>query len=339
MDSGCVNYLQRRPGELPDGEFVARTAEAVDCGLLLDLHNIFTNARNGRQQVDDYLAQLPLERVWELHLAGGVWHEGYWLDAHSGPIPHELVRMAEQIVPMLPNLRAILFEIFPTFVPLIGMESIRDELQCLHSLWSLRRPAHGERTPRRWPEVIPANGATAPEAWERALGRLVTGQPAENDLQRELASDPSVGLVAGLIHEFRASMISRVLPLTVRLLMLMIGPAVLRTLLKDFETKCLPQMYAGREGQAFADYLDEIDLKVPRLADVLSFERAVMATLEDGETRVVPFDFEPMPLLRAITEGRLPSEAPVMGSFEIEVTGDIADDFPDGVFPPRQPAM
>ena len=60
------------------------------------------------------------------------------------------------------------------------------------------------------------------EAWERALGRLVTGQTAENDLQRELASDPSIALVRGLIHEFRASMISRALPLTMRLLMLMI---------------------------------------------------------------------------------------------------------------------
>src|SRR5262249_26987582 len=44
-----VNYLRPRSDELPDGEFVARVAEGADCGILLDLHNVWTNARNGRQ--------------------------------------------------------------------------------------------------------------------------------------------------------------------------------------------------------------------------------------------------------------------------------------------------
>ena len=202
-----VNYLHRRPGELPDGEFVARTVEAADCGLLLDLHNVFTNARNGRQAVEDYLAQIPLERVWEMHLAGGVWHDNYWLDAHSGPIPDELFRIAEQLVSMLPNLRAIIFEIYPTFVPLVGLDAIRHEIHRLRSLWEGRRSVETKSTPAYWPQGAAPSVALNSEAWERALGRLVTGQTAENDLQRELASDPSIALVRGLIHEFRASMI------------------------------------------------------------------------------------------------------------------------------------
>ena len=56
------------------------------------------------------------------------------------------------------------------------------------------------------------------------------------------------------------------------------------------------------------------------------FERAVLATLVDGEARVVPFAFEPLPLLRALAEGRLPTEPPEPGSFEIEVTPDAAED-------------
>jgi uncharacterized protein (UPF0276 family) len=55
-----VNYLRPRADELPDGEFVARVVEGADCGLLLDLHNVFANGLNGRQPVDDYLEQLPL---------------------------------------------------------------------------------------------------------------------------------------------------------------------------------------------------------------------------------------------------------------------------------------
>jgi len=45
-----VNYLQPRSDELPDGEFVARVVEAADCGVLLDIHNIFANALNQGQR-------------------------------------------------------------------------------------------------------------------------------------------------------------------------------------------------------------------------------------------------------------------------------------------------
>jgi Protein of unknown function (DUF692) len=51
---------------------VRHVAESADCGLLLDLHNVFTNSLNGRQRVDGFLDDLPLERVCEVHLAGVV---------------------------------------------------------------------------------------------------------------------------------------------------------------------------------------------------------------------------------------------------------------------------
>jgi hypothetical protein len=71
-----------------------------------------------------------------------------------------------------------------------------------------------------------------------------------------------------------------------------------------------------------ARYLEVPGLKLPRLAKVLEFERAATASLVDGETRIVRFDFEPLPLLRALAEGRLPSKPEAAGEFEIEITGD-----------------
>lgn len=59
-----VNYLRPRRDEIPDGEFMAALAEHADCGILLDLHNVYCNERNGRQTVAQFLAQLPCERVW-----------------------------------------------------------------------------------------------------------------------------------------------------------------------------------------------------------------------------------------------------------------------------------
>src|SRR5439155_8135351 len=56
-----VNYLRPRADELPDGAFIGRVVESADCGLLLDLHNVYCNSLNGRQPLDEYLGQLPLE--------------------------------------------------------------------------------------------------------------------------------------------------------------------------------------------------------------------------------------------------------------------------------------
>jgi hypothetical protein len=42
----------------------------------------------------------------------------------------------------------------------------------------------------------------------------------------------------------------------------------------------------------------------------------------DDAPRVVTFDFDPLPLLRGLAEGRLTKEPGQLGRFEIEVTGD-----------------
>ena len=318
-----VNYLRPRPDELPDGEFVARVVASADCGLLLDLHNIFANALNGRQPLDEYLEQLPLERVWEIHLAGGMELDGFWLDAHSGAIPDALYGVAERLIPHLPNLRAIVFEIFPSFVPVVGLDLIREQVERLHALWSQRifnvRPRPFHQPFERCPEVV---GSPAPDLWERALGGLVIGRPCEDQLGVELAADPGIRVIEGLIQEFRASMIVGVLRLTSRLLLLALGPEAFRIILQDYWSKTPPQMYAGLEAESFAHYLEVLELKIPRLAKILEFERAATASLADGATRVVHFDFEPLPLLRALAEGRLPNVPEQPGEYEIEITGD-----------------
>jgi len=318
-----VNYLRPRADELPDGEFVTRVVETADCGLLLDLHNVFSNALNGRQPLSEFLEQLPLERVWEIHLAGGMELDGFWLDAHSGAIPDPLYLVCEDLVPRLPSLGAIVFEIFPSFVPEVGLELVEEQLERLRALWALRGESHPpERARTALRLAVDPPGTASPELWERALGKLVTGQPAGDPCGEQLSEDPGVRIVEGLIHEFRASLIVGVLRLTSRLIMLALGPEAFRTILADYWSKVAPQMYGSLEADAFAEYLARIDLRIPHLAKVLEFEQAVAATLADDRTRIVHFDFEPIPLLRALAEGRLPEAPPDPGDFEIELTAD-----------------
>jgi uncharacterized protein (UPF0276 family) len=319
-----VNYLRQRSDEMPDGVFVAAVVESADCGILLDLHNVFANAVNGRQSVEDFLFQLPLDRVWEIHLAGGFELEGFWLDAHSGAIPDPLLEIARRVIPTLPNLKAIIFEIFPSFVPVVGSDLIRMQIEKLRKLWSLRRRTRQDRLPTQHctPVHLVSDDPISPAVWEEVLGALVIGRSPVHDQARELATDPGVSIVSRLICEFRASMIVSVLRLTSRLMMLALGPDAFRTVLEDFWSRTPPLQFASAEAAAFADYLESLDLKVPQLAMVLEFERAVLATLIDDQSRIVMFDFDPLPLLRALAEGRLPNITGRPGQFEIEVTAD-----------------
>jgi uncharacterized protein len=318
-----VNYLKTRRDELRDGEFVAQVVQSADCHLLLDLHNVFTNALNGRQPIDEFLDDLPLDRVCEIHLAGGMELDGFWLDAHSGAIPDALFAVAERVIPRLPNLGAIIFEIFPSFVPEVGLDLVEEQIRRLHDLWSLRsgagapRPISGTRTISTRMD----DDQLLPESWERALGALVTGQPADA-VPADLQQDPGVRIVRGLIFEFRASMIVGTLRLTSRLLMLSLGQHAFRTILLDYTFKTPPQAYGSLEADAFARYLASLGLQVPHLSKILEFEQATLATLVDDQPRIVKFEIEPLPLLRALAEGRLPSESGRAGDFEIELTGD-----------------
>jgi uncharacterized protein (UPF0276 family) len=324
-----VNYLRPRGDELPDGTFVARVSGASDCGVLLDLHNLWCNQRNGRESIAAFLAQLELDRVWEVHLAGGMELDGFWLDAHSGAVPSDLLELAVGIIPRLPNLRAIVFEILPSFVPEVGLPLIRDQLVALRELWELRRTAPNmeSRSPGHRVGFSAADAGCvdpSPQQWEEVLGGLVVGHPTAGQLSEELASDPGIGILRTLVGQFRASMVVAVLTLTSRLLLLSLGRESFEVLLQGFWSRCPPQMYGILEGQAFGDYLRSLDLRVPQLSAVLDFELAALATIADGRTRVASFGIEPIPLLRALAESRLPSDKLQAGRFEIELTGQEA---------------
>lgn len=328
-----VNYLRPRPDEMPDGEFVAAVVEEAGCGILLDLHNAYCNERNGRESVEQFVASLPLEHVWEVHLAGGFELDGYWLDAHSGPIPPPLEAYCRHVVASLPNLKAIVFEVFSSFLPHVGIDGVRGQLEGLHDLWEARGTAAVASTASTASTAAPRSRRTerdttaegvSPHEWERALGRLVVGNAPETALERDLAEDPGVPLVRSLVEEFRASMVVGVYRLSSRLLMLALGPDIFRALLADFWSTSPPQQFAGTEADRFADYLVAKNIRIPQFQAILAFERAALATVRDGRPRVARFDVDPLPMLRGLTEGVLLQEPGAPGEYEIELTADAA---------------
>lgn len=72
-------------------EFVTEVCAATGCGLLLDVTNIYINARNAGQDPADIVGQLPLAAVRQLHLVGfGTAADGTLIDSHSEPVQPEL---------------------------------------------------------------------------------------------------------------------------------------------------------------------------------------------------------------------------------------------------------
>jgi uncharacterized protein len=316
-----VSYLRTRADELPDGEFVARIAEAADCGILLDLHNVWTNHRNGRQPVGDYIEHLPLERVWELHVAGGYSHRGFWLDAHSGAVPEALFELAARVVPRLPNLKAIIFELFPSYFPRVGPEIFRPQLDAMHRLWD-RRGSAVVKSPRVRHEPEHPTPGPSPQEWEHTLASLTVHKPCSTPLAAQIHRDPGLTIIREMVEKFRGSMIVRTLRLSSRLIMLERGPAYLEQLLAAFWKTHPPQPFALDEAEAFAAFLRDRKPYVPFLPEVLEYDRAVIAVALDGEERSIPFGADPLPLLRALGAGRRPTEI-TPGNFEIRLTPDL----------------
>jgi uncharacterized protein (UPF0276 family) len=272
-----VSYLPPAPGEMPDGAFVGAVAEAADCGILLDLHNVLCNARNGRQSVRQFCDSIPLGRVWEIHLAGGAPQRGFWLDAHSGLAEPELMDILLEILPRLPSLGAITFEIIPNYVAGVGLPAIAKLLGVLNDIWS----AHGAARDRAeaasgWP-MPPMPDAIAPGIWEHALGAAVNGLPMP-PLPQDLAewmgkADVPLSLYRFLAQEGRASSLVLSVPRTVRALLRSLGEADTRALLARFWSRAGPAYTSTEEGRAFLDFLSVTHVPVAGLDTDMSADR------------------------------------------------------------------
>jgi hypothetical protein len=268
-----VSYLPPLPGEWPDGTFVAAVAEAADCGILLDLHNTLCNARNGRQSVTAFCDSLPLERVWELHLAGGECEGAFYVDAHSGVAGPELMELATALVPRLPQL--------PEHVAEVGLAAIARQLAHMKELWHSRATAcAGQQTSA---EAVPATETSLdPEAWGRLLGSAISGgrPPA---LEEALAPwwhscAPALDLYRLLMGEGRASDVAAAAPRTTRLLLRERGRARTRRLLAEFWRQS-PQGYtAADEARAFLRFLSSAEPTLSGLAEAAAEDGAELSS-------------------------------------------------------------
>jgi uncharacterized protein len=277
-----VSYLPPMPGEWPDGDFVAAVSEAADCGILLDLHNALCNARNGRQSVAAFCDSLPLERVWELHLAGGEREGGFYVDAHSGLAEPELMEIAADLIHNLPRLRAVIFEIMPERVPEIGLDAIGRQLGQIRDLWNRRAP-NIRSLAKKHREWSPTEVSLDPEHWSTLLGSSANGLPSPalaDDLAPWWATAvPALELYRALVRENRASAVAAAAPRTTRLLLRTRGKVATRRLLGEFWRQTTQGYTAADEARAFLRFVLAGHQNLPGLTEAAAADLAELNEL------------------------------------------------------------
>lgn len=84
------SYLTWTASTISEWDFLAAVAERADCGVMLDVNNVFVSARNHGFDPAAYVDAIPKDRVWQFHLAGHSDHGTHLLDTHDHPVREEV---------------------------------------------------------------------------------------------------------------------------------------------------------------------------------------------------------------------------------------------------------
>ncbi|MFN7920576.1 MAG: DUF692 domain-containing protein [Bryobacteraceae bacterium] len=109
-------------------QWLARILAGCENPMLLDLHNVYSNATNFGMDPFRFLDELPLCRVTTIHIAGGKWIESKrgarrWLDDHKNPTPGGVYELLEHVAARVPQPLTVILERdgnFPAIDEMLG---------------------------------------------------------------------------------------------------------------------------------------------------------------------------------------------------------------------------
>jgi uncharacterized protein len=123
-----VYYFSYPDQEFSEEVFLNELCNLTQCRMLLDLHNLYTNAVNHSFDPLQYLAKLDLANVREIHIAGGIRMMGFHTDSHTGPVMDDVWSLLEHVIPLTPNLAGVTFEFHESSFSMLGEEGILEQV-------------------------------------------------------------------------------------------------------------------------------------------------------------------------------------------------------------------
>ena len=92
------SYLTFSDSTLSEWDFLAEVSRRADCGILLDVNNIYVSAQNHGFDAEAYLKGIPVERVGQFHLAGYQDKGTHLLDTHDSPVTDPVWALYQEAV-------------------------------------------------------------------------------------------------------------------------------------------------------------------------------------------------------------------------------------------------
>jgi uncharacterized protein (UPF0276 family) len=121
-----ITYTNCFPSsEMSESEFITRILEETDCGLLLDITNLYINSKNLGFDWREFLDQLPMERIVQLHFVGTHKHNNRLIDAHAHKTDAEIWDVFREVCSRT-NVKGAILERDENFPP---FAEILDELK------------------------------------------------------------------------------------------------------------------------------------------------------------------------------------------------------------------
>ena len=200
------------PGEeMTEGQFLYELADRTGVRLLIDVANLHTNHLNRGEDPAKALAELPLEAIAYVHVAGGFERDGVWHDSHAHPVPQPvldiLTDLAARVSP--PGVLLERDENFPEPAVLEG------ELQAIRGAVEKGRAIREETAAEVAAEAVAGSVAPASDAARQRLGlaqaallsALVAGTPVPEGFDRV-----RLGVQARALAGKRADVVAKVAP-------------------------------------------------------------------------------------------------------------------------------
>ncbi|MDZ4815627.1 MAG: DUF692 domain-containing protein [Verrucomicrobiota bacterium] len=111
------SYAEFHDSEMTEWQFLAEVAERADCGILLDVNNIFVSSKNHTFDPFEYLHAVPHKRVVQIHVAGHSVFEKYRLDTHDHPVLDPVWELYGRAIQLIGNTATLLEwdDLIPSF--------------------------------------------------------------------------------------------------------------------------------------------------------------------------------------------------------------------------------
>lgn len=151
------SYVTFACSTMSEAEFLRELSDQTGCGLLLDVNNVYVSSVNHEFDPDEYLRQLPAERIVQFHLAGHTNCGTHLIDTHDGPVIDPVWRLYREArslapgaatllewdarIPEFPVLEAEIAKARAIFGSAMGTSTVPiDDDRVVHQSWKMPHP-------------------------------------------------------------------------------------------------------------------------------------------------------------------------------------------------------